>query len=46
MATNAKNSAPRRKSKRERRQKVIIYIMIIAMLLSTITAGLAYFINF
>lgn len=31
-------------SKREKRMKIIIYIMIIAMVLSTLTAGLAYFI--
>ncbi|WP_245976771.1 stressosome-associated protein Prli42 [Oceanobacillus arenosus] len=37
---------PRKKSKREKRQKLVVYIMIIAMLISTITAGLAYFINF
>ncbi|MBR7796720.1 MAG: stressosome-associated protein Prli42 [Bacillota bacterium] len=32
------------KSKRARRTKIIVYIMIIAMLLSTLTAGLALFI--
>ncbi|MBU8789798.1 stressosome-associated protein Prli42 [Oceanobacillus caeni] len=41
-----KNSTSRGKSKRQRRQKIIVYIMIIAMVLSSITAGLAYFINF
>ncbi|WP_158591721.1 stressosome-associated protein Prli42 [Oceanobacillus halophilus] len=48
MATKAKshNTQPRKRSKREKRQKLVIYIMIIAMLLSTITMGLAYFINF
>lgn len=35
-----KNVKPRRKSKRERRNKIIIYIMVIAMILSTLTAGL------
>ncbi|WP_085991960.1 stressosome-associated protein Prli42 [Oceanobacillus senegalensis] len=45
MATKANHSAPRRKSKREKKQKLAVYIMIIAMLLSSITAGLAYFIN-
>ncbi|RCW64839.1 stressosome-associated protein Prli42 [Saliterribacillus persicus] len=40
MASNA----PRKLSKREKRTKVIIYIMIIAMVLSTFTAGLAYLI--
>ncbi|CDQ39723.1 MULTISPECIES: stressosome-associated protein Prli42 [Virgibacillus] len=33
-----------KKSKRERTTKLIVYIMIIAMLLSTLTAGLAMFI--
>ncbi|WP_175495378.1 stressosome-associated protein Prli42 [Gracilibacillus orientalis] len=32
-------------SKREKRMKLIIYIMIVAMVLSTFTAGLAAFIN-
>ncbi|MGP4042287.1 stressosome-associated protein Prli42 [Gracilibacillus sp. D59] len=32
-------------SKREKRMKLVIYIMIIAMVLSTFTAGLAMFIN-
>ncbi|AIF45439.1 stressosome-associated protein Prli42 [Virgibacillus sp. SK37] len=36
--------AAKRKSKRERRAKVIIYIMIIAMVLSSLTAGLSLFI--
>ncbi|WP_163537716.1 stressosome-associated protein Prli42 [Gracilibacillus sp. YIM 98692] len=31
-------------TKREKRVKVIVYIMIIAMILSTFTAGLAAFI--
>ncbi|MBM7675098.1 stressosome-associated protein Prli42 [Gracilibacillus alcaliphilus] len=31
-------------SRREKRVKVVIYIMIIAMVLSTLTAGLALFI--
>lgn len=35
---------PKPKSKRERRIRTIIYIMIAAMLLSTFTAGLAMFI--
>lgn len=30
----------RRPSKRERRQKILIYIMVIAMVLSMLTAGL------
>ncbi|WP_158633983.1 stressosome-associated protein Prli42 [Radiobacillus deserti] len=36
---------PRKLSKRERRMKVIIYIMIIAMILSSLSAGLALFIS-
>ncbi|WP_165767882.1 stressosome-associated protein Prli42 [Virgibacillus indicus] len=40
---NAK-AAPRKRSKRERRNRLVIYIMIIAMLLSSLTAGLAMFI--
>ncbi|UOQ47513.1 MULTISPECIES: stressosome-associated protein Prli42 [Gracilibacillus] len=32
-------------SKREKRTKIIVYIMIVAMILSTFTAGLAMFIN-
>ncbi|MGN8647139.1 stressosome-associated protein Prli42 [Gracilibacillus sp. HCP3S3_G5_1] len=32
-------------SKREKRMKLVIYIMIIAMVLSTLTAGLAMFVN-
>ena len=37
--------APRRKSKRERRMRLAIYIMIIAMVVSSITYGLALFVN-
>ncbi|MBU5265332.1 stressosome-associated protein Prli42 [Virgibacillus proomii] len=33
-----------KKSKRQRRNKIIVFIMIIAMLLSTFTAALAMFI--
>ncbi|AUJ26331.1 MULTISPECIES: stressosome-associated protein Prli42 [Virgibacillus] len=33
-----------RQSKRQRRTKIVVYIMIIAMLLSTITTGLMMFI--
>ncbi|MCM3738791.1 stressosome-associated protein Prli42 [Oceanobacillus luteolus] len=40
----SKQSYAKRKSKRERRTKLIIYIMIALMLLSTLTAGLAFFI--
>ncbi|GAA0602883.1 hypothetical protein GCM10009001_19890 [Virgibacillus siamensis] len=36
-----KTQAPRKKSKRDRRMKIIIYLMIIAMFLSSLTAGLA-----
>jgi hypothetical protein len=39
------NHAPRRKSKRERRMRLAVYIMIIAMVVSTITYGLAFVIN-
>ncbi|WP_090853693.1 stressosome-associated protein Prli42 [Paraliobacillus sp. PM-2] len=35
----------RKQSKRQRRNKIIVYLMITAMVLSTFTAGLAYFIN-
>lgn len=34
--------APKKLSKRARRNRLIVYIMIIAMLLSSLTAGLAY----
>ncbi|UJL44787.1 stressosome-associated protein Prli42 [Virgibacillus sp. NKC19-16] len=45
MATKQRNQQTKRKpSKRERRAKVLIYIMILAMLLSSLTAGLAMFI--
>ncbi|WP_157052488.1 stressosome-associated protein Prli42 [Ornithinibacillus contaminans] len=36
----------RRKSKREKRMKLIIYIMIFAMVISTLTYGLAFIINY
>ncbi|WP_143804760.1 stressosome-associated protein Prli42 [Paraliobacillus ryukyuensis] len=38
-------SKTKKTSKRQRRTKIIVYIMIIAMILSVFTAGLAYFIN-
>ncbi|WP_157037633.1 stressosome-associated protein Prli42 [Ornithinibacillus californiensis] len=38
--------APKRKSKRDRRMKIAIYIMIFAMVVSTITYGLALFVGF
>ncbi|WP_152640118.1 stressosome-associated protein Prli42 [Virgibacillus necropolis] len=41
----ANNQTHRKASKRERRTKVIIYIMILAMILSTLTAGLALFVQ-
>lgn len=45
LATKQKhNPAPKKKSKRERRMKLAVYIMIFAMVLSTITMGLTYFI--
>jgi len=34
------NQAPKRKSKRERRMKLIVYLMVIAMILSLFTAGI------
>lgn len=41
---NKKNKhVPKRKSKRDRRMKVAIYVMVIAMLLSLFTSGLAFF---
>jgi len=39
--TKKQNQAPKRKSKRERRMKIFIYLMVIAMLLSLFTAGLS-----
>jgi len=43
--SNQKKSArPRRKSRRERMTKVIIYIMIFGMLLTAFTYGLSAFI--
>ncbi|MUK87192.1 DUF4044 domain-containing protein [Ornithinibacillus sp. L9] len=45
MATKQTNKPmPRKKSKRERNVKIIVWIMIIAMLLSSLTAGLVLFI--
>lgn len=44
MAKNQQQVRPRKKSKREKRMKLFVYIMVIAMLLSTFTAGLAIFI--
>ncbi|MFD1039202.1 stressosome-associated protein Prli42 [Virgibacillus byunsanensis] len=46
VAKQAYKSAKPRKSKRERRVKVVIYIMVIAMVLSAITTGLAMFASF
>lgn len=46
MSTN-KNQKPvvrKKLSKRERRLRIVIYIMIIAMVLSSLTAGLAMFV--
>ncbi|MEQ6387986.1 stressosome-associated protein Prli42 [Bacillaceae bacterium S4-13-58] len=37
------HTAPKKKSKRERRQKVIVYLMIISMVLSTLVAGASFF---
>lgn len=36
-------SKTKRKSKRERRMKIVIYMMVIAMILSLFTAGLSFF---
>ncbi|SDJ65263.1 stressosome-associated protein Prli42 [Sediminibacillus albus] len=41
---NSNEAVTRKPSKREKRLKLIIYIMIAAMILSTMTAGLAMFI--
>lgn len=42
--TNKQNQAPtkRKPSKRDRRNKIIIYIMILAMVGTLLTTGLAY----
>ncbi|WP_404452951.1 stressosome-associated protein Prli42 [Virgibacillus necropolis] len=45
MANNHTNNAPRKASKRDRRLKIVIYIMILAMVLTTVTTGLALFVN-
>ncbi|HLR41157.1 MAG TPA: stressosome-associated protein Prli42 [Virgibacillus sp.] len=37
-----RKTAPKRKSKRERRLRLVIYLMIIAMVLSSLTAGLSF----
>ncbi|SDQ52155.1 hypothetical protein SAMN05216232_1906 [Virgibacillus subterraneus] len=42
MAKNQKQ-VTRKSSKRERKMKIIIYIMIIAMVLSSLTTGLVMF---
>lgn len=45
MAKQTKNAAhdeTRKPSKRERRQKMIVYLMIIAMVGSLMTSGLAF----
>ncbi|WP_255770215.1 stressosome-associated protein Prli42 [Oceanobacillus alkalisoli] len=39
----SKQSYSKRQSKRQRRTKIIVYVMIILMLLSTFTYGLAAF---
>ncbi|WP_182199474.1 stressosome-associated protein Prli42 [Paraliobacillus salinarum] len=36
---------PKKQSKRQRRNKIIVYLMIAAMVLSTFTAGLSFLIN-
>ncbi|GAA0327471.1 DUF4044 domain-containing protein [Oceanobacillus oncorhynchi] len=40
----AKQSVQKKRSKRERRTKIIIYFMVALMLISAITAGLAAFV--
>ncbi|WP_157724855.1 stressosome-associated protein Prli42 [Virgibacillus phasianinus] len=46
MSNNhAKTHTPRKASKRDRRLKIVIYIMIIAMLLTVFTTGLSLFVN-
>jgi hypothetical protein len=43
MASNHQiKSIPKRKSKREKRMKIMVYLMIAAMLLSSLTAGLSF----
>ncbi|MFS0751502.1 stressosome-associated protein Prli42 [Oceanobacillus sp. 1P07AA] len=44
MTSKGKQSLKKKRSKRERRTKFIIYIMIFLMLISTLTAGLAFII--
>ncbi|HLR14806.1 MAG TPA: stressosome-associated protein Prli42 [Bacillota bacterium] len=44
MSKSQQNSYKRKPSKRQRKVKIVIYIMIIAMILSMATAGLATFI--
>ena len=39
---NQKNDSVRKPSKRDRRMKLIVYIMVIIMLGSVLTTGLAY----
>jgi len=41
MSKKQKNQVPKRKSKRERRMRFFIYLMVIAMVLSLFTAGLS-----
>ncbi|HEY4602579.1 MAG TPA: stressosome-associated protein Prli42 [Cerasibacillus sp.] len=41
MSTKPQKSYTRKPSKRERRMKIIVYLMILAMILSTVTIGLA-----
>ncbi|WP_157967314.1 MULTISPECIES: stressosome-associated protein Prli42 [Paraliobacillus] len=45
MASKTVSKEPRKISKRQRRNKIIVYIMILAMVLSTFTAGLAFLVN-
>lgn len=41
MSTKQQKSYTKKPSKRERRMKVIVYLMILAMVLSTVTMGLS-----
>lgn len=44
MSKNQQGSYKRKTSKRQRKVKIVIYIMIVAMILSMATAGLSVFI--
>ncbi len=44
MSKNQQGSYKRKSSKRQRKVKIVIYVMIVAMILSMATAGLSVFI--